>query len=517
LVGRRQHVSCLLTPNSVGPPVVAIIGAGIGGIGMAIRLKRAGRDDFVILEQADRIGGTWRDNTYPGCTCDIPSHLYSLSFAPKADWSRRYASQPEIHQYLEDCIDRFGLRPHLRLEVRLKKATFDNTDGLWRMQTDPGPELAARLLVLAIGMLHRPAIPALHGIESFSGAMFHSARWDHAVEMRGKRVAVIGTGASAVQLVPHVAEQAAHLVLFQRTPAWVLPKPDSPFGPRRRSAMRHVPLLRRTLRAWLYWSHEIRGVGLVRFPRLMAGPERQARSHAKRQIGDDELRKLLTPFDRMGCKRILLSDEFYPSLNRSNVQLVSAPIKRVLSDGLVTADGVEHRADILVFATGFQATDPIGPIEVVGRGGITLSAAWRDGAQAHLGLAVAGFPNLFLLGGPNTGLGHNSVLFMLEAQIRHVLRCLRLLRLRGAVSIEVRQGVQAAFARRLDGWMKRTVWLSGCRSWYLDRNGRNTTLWPGFSVGYWLRVQLISVRDYQLTRAERRRRFPAWARIRRRA
>jgi cation diffusion facilitator CzcD-associated flavoprotein CzcO len=488
---------------------VAIVGAGFGGIGMAIRLKRAGRDDFVILEEADKIGGTWRDNTYPGCTCDIPSHLYSLSFAPQAAWSRRYASQPEIYRYLEDCINRFGLRPHLRLGVCLKKATFDSTAGLWRLQTDPGPEMAAQVLVLATGMLHRPAIPVLPGIESFGGATFHSARWDHAVDLRGRRVAVIGTGASAVQLVPHVAAQAARLLLFQRTPAWVLPKPDPPFGPRHRWAMRHVPLLRRALRAWLYWSHEVRGAGFVLFPGLMAGPERRARSHAKRQLGDGELRTLLTPSYHMGCKRILLSDDFYPSLSRANVQLVSAPIEGVLPDGLVTADGVEHRADVLVFATGFRATDPIGPIEVVGCNGVTLSAAWRDGAQAHLGVAVAGFPNLFLLGGPNTGLGHNSVLFMLEAQIRHVVRCLRLLRLRKAISIEVRQEVQAAFARRLDRWMRRTVWLSGCRSWYLDRNGRNATLWPGFSVGYWFQMRLISARHYRLACPERRRLLPA--------
>jgi cation diffusion facilitator CzcD-associated flavoprotein CzcO len=480
---------------------VAIIGAGFGGIGMAIRLKRAGRHDFVIIEQADRIGGTWRDNTYPGCTCDIPSHLYSLSFAPRADWSRQYASQPEIQRYLEDCIDHFGLRPHLRLRVCLKQAAFDSAAGLWRMQTDPGSDLTARLLVLATGALHRPAFPALRGIESFRGAMFHSARWDHAVQMRGRRVAVIGTGASAAQLVPHVAREAAHLALFQRTPAWVLPKPDRTLGPRRRWAMRHIPLLRRAVRAWLYWSHEVRAVGFVWFPGLMAGPERQARSHAKRQLADDELRARLTPSDRIGCKRILLSDDFYPSLNRPNVQLVDAPIIHVLPDGLVTADGIEHRVDILVFATGFQATDPLDPIEVVGRNGVTLSAAWRNGAHAHLGLAVAGFPNLFLLGGPNTGLGHNSVLFMLESQIDHVLRCLRLLRRRKALSIEVRQDVQAAFARRLDRWMRRTVWLSGCRSWYLDRNGRNTTLWPGFTVGYWARVRRASARIYRFRAA----------------
>ena len=479
---------------------VAIIGAGFGGLGMAIRLKQAGITDFVVIEQAETVGGTWRDNTYPGCACDIPSHLYSLSFAPSAAWSRRYPTQPEIQQYLQDCVDQFDLRPYLQLGTTLKAATFDN--GVWRLKTDTSPDLTARFLVFAQGALHRPAMPELSGIEIFQGTIFHSARWNHATELAGKRVAVIGTGASAVQFVPRIAEAVASLSLFQRTPPWILPKNDPPTGPRQLWALRHVPLLRKTLRAWLYWTHEMRALGFVRFPRLMLAAERQARSHAKRQLNDDALRQRMTPTDRIGCKRILLSNDFLPSLNRPNVQVVAEPIARVAPNGVLTADGIEHPADILIFATGFKATDPLGAIQITGRDGVTLTEAWRDGMQARLGLAVAGFPNLFLLGGPNTGLGHNSIVFMLEAQIGHVLRCLRVLRRRHASSIEVRVEAQAGFNRRLNRWMGRTVWLSGCKSWYLDRNGRNTTLWPGFSIGYWWRARRVSMRDYRVTEGD---------------
>ena len=478
---------------------VAIIGAGFGGLGMAIRLRLAGMRDFVVIEQAEAVGGTWRDNTYPGCACDIPSHLYSLSFAPRAAWSRRYPTQAEIQHYLEECVDRFDLRAHLRLGTSLLGATYD--DGVWRLRTDAGMELTARLLVFAQGALHRPALPGLSGIGTFQGTVFHSARWDHGSDLAGKRVAVIGTGASAIQFVPRIAGTVAALSLFQRTPPWILPKNDPATGSRQLWALRRVPLLRRALRVWLYWTHEMRAVGFVLLPRLLLAAERQARSHAKRQLTDGAVRERMTPTDRIGCKRILLSNDFLPSLNRPNVQVVTEPIARVVPHGVVTADGAEHPADVLIFATGFRATDPLGAIQITGRDGVTLAAAWRDGMQARLGLAVAGFPNLFLLGGPNTGLGHNSIVFMLEAQIGHVLRCLRLLRRRRAISIEVRVDAQAGFSRRLDRWMARTVWMSGCRSWYLDRNGRNTTLWPGFSVGYWWRARRVSERDYRLTGA----------------
>ena len=469
------------------PHGVVIVGAGFAGIGMAIRLCQAGLDDFILLEQATEIGGTWRDNTYPGCACDIPATLYSFSFAPSGDWSRRYPSQAEIQRYLLDCVDRFGVRPHLRLGTTLAEATHDETTGLWRLRTEAGDSLSARVLVLAPGTLHHPALPDIPDLERFAGPAFHSARWDHGVDIAGKRVAVIGTGASAIQLVPELAKQAAHLTLFQRTPAWVLPKHDPVAGRVRRAMMRAIPLLRRIERAWVYWSHESRAVGFILAPRLMEAVERRARTFAKRQLNDPVLRERLTPDYRIGCKRVLLSNDFLPALERPNVTVIDTPIARVEAGGLVIADGVTHPADVLVFATGFKATEPLGSLRVIGRDGVSLAEAWREGLPAWLGLAAPGFPNLFLLGGPNTGLGHNSIVFMLEAQIEHALRTLQRMRRQGIGSVEIRRDVASRFTTWLDARMQRTVWLSGCRSWYLDAAGRNTTLWPGFSIGFWFR------------------------------
>jgi Flavin-binding monooxygenase-like len=352
-----------------------------------------------------------------------------------------------------------------------------------------GPRRAGRLTVIKRGRVG--------GIESFRGEAFHSARWKHDAELHGKHVAVIGTGASAAQIVPRIADHVAHLTLFQRTPPWVLPKSDTSFSPLRQWVLRHVPIIRLTLRAWSYWTHEIVALGFTVFPHLLTWFERRARSHGKRQISNEALRHLLTPAYRIGCKRVLLSDDFLDSLTRPNAHVVASPIVDVVPDGLVRADGAKHRAEVVIFATGFQANGAYDCIRIVGRDGVTLSEAWRDGMQARLGVAVSGFPNLFLLGGPNTWLGHNSVVFMLEAQINHVLRCLRLLKKRGSTSVEVRLEAQAMFIRRLDKWMQRTVWSTGCRSWYLDRNGRNTILWPGLSAGYWLRTLLVSGRSYR--------------------
>jgi cation diffusion facilitator CzcD-associated flavoprotein CzcO len=477
---------------------VAIIGAGFGGIGMAIRLKQAGLDDFLLIEQADDIGGTWRDNHYPGCACDIPAQLYSFSFAPNGDWSRRYPTQAEIQSYLQDCVTRFGLRRQLRFGSGLQEATFDAERSLWRLRLANGERIEARVLLISVGLLHRPAIPAIAGLDGFGGARFHSARWDHGVDLAGKRIAVVGSGASAIQFVPLIAAAAANLVLYQRTPSWILPKHDPPAGPRMRQALRHVPLLRRAIRAWTYWTHEARAVGFVLAPWLMRAAERRARSHAKRQLADAAVREAVTPDYQIGCKRILPSNDFFPTLNQPNVAVVTAPILRVTRNAVETTDGIERAADVLIFATGFNATEPLADIRIVGRDGITLAEAWRGGTQALLGLTVSGFPNLFLLGGPNTGLGHNSVVFMLEAQIGYILRCLRLMQRRGAAVMEVRAGAQDRYNVRLRRWMRRTVWLSGCRSWYLDRFGRNTTLWPGFSFGYWARTRLISRRDYRI-------------------
>ncbi|MBN8906849.1 MAG: NAD(P)/FAD-dependent oxidoreductase, partial [Rhodospirillales bacterium] len=378
-------------PDPAGAPrtsEVAIIGAGFGGIGMAIRLRQAGIDDFVLLEQASDIGGTWRDNHYPGCACDIPANLYSLSFAPRAAWSRRYPTQPEILDYLHDCVARFDLQPHLRLGAALQEAVFDAARGLWCLRLADGARIEARMLVLSLGQLHRPAIPAVEGLDRFAGPCFHSARWDHGVDLAGKRVAVIGTGASAIQFVPRIAEQAAQLDVYQRTPPWILPKHDPAAEPLRLRALRLVPLLRRTLRAVTYWQHEARAVGFVLAPRLMQAVERRARSHAKRQLADGDVRSAMTPEYRIGCKRILLSNDFLPALNRPNVTLLTRPIARVTPAGVCTDDGGERPADVLILATGFRASDPLGDLRIIGRDGANLAQAWRDRLPTRLGLAM---------------------------------------------------------------------------------------------------------------------------------
>lgn len=469
---------------------VAIIGAGFGGLGLAIRLRQAGRDDFVVLEQAQDVGGTWRDNTYPGCACDIPANLYSYSFAQAGTWSRRYPSQPELLAYLRDCSARFGVGPHLRLGTALRAATYDADQAVWRLRTDGG-ELTARALVLAVGALHRPAIPDIPGLDTFAGPRFHTARWDHGVALDGKAVGVIGTGASAVQLVPAIAQKTRTLLLFQRSAAWVLPKHDPEASGLRRRIQRNGGPARWLARAWTFWTHEARAIGFVTFPSLMASAERRARSFAKRHLIDPALRERLTPDYTIGCKRVLLSNDFLPALNRDNVRVVTDPITRVTPDGIETRDGTHHRLDVLVHATGFQAANPLGEVRITGRDGLLLDQVWHQGMHAWLGLAVAGFPNLYLLGGPNTGLGHNSVVFMLEAQINHVLRRLR------AGPSEVTTQAETGFRAWLDARMRRTVWLSGCRSWYLDEAGRNTTLWPGYCVGYWWRTRFARASAYQ--------------------
>ncbi|HET6608627.1 MAG TPA: NAD(P)/FAD-dependent oxidoreductase [Rhodopila sp.] len=481
--------------TQVEPLGVAVIGAGFGGIGMAIRLKQSGRNDFLLIEQAGDIGGTWRDNRYPGCACDIPASLYSFSFATNGAWSRRYPTQAEILAYLHDCVDRFGIRPHLRLGQRLEEAAFDIDEAVWRLRLADGSALVARALVVSVGQLHSPSIPDFAGLERFSGPSFHSSRWDPAIDLTGKRVAVIGTGASAIQFVPQIAPAAASVTLYQRTASWILPKQDPVAGRLRRWIFSRSAPLRRLVRTWTFLAHDARAVGFVWAPSLLTAVERRARSFAKRELDDGALREAVTPDYRIGCKRVLLSNDFLAALNRPNVSVVTDGIDAVTSQAIVTADGSVRPADVLIFATGFRATESMSGLRITGPSGRTLTDAWRDGMKARLGVAVAGFPNLFLLGGPNTGLGHNSVVFMLEAQIGHILRCIRLLRTRRV--LEVRADAQARFLAWLDRRMSRTVWLSGCRSWYLDRSGRNTTLWPGFAAGYWLRLRLPAGRAYR--------------------
>jgi len=475
---------------------VLIIGSGFSGLGMAIALKQEGRRSFVVLEKAGEVGGTWRENTYPGCACDIPSQLYSFSFEPEPNWTRVFPPQAEILAYLKRCADKYGVRPHVAFGAEAVCAVWDEAARLWSVTTRDGRRFRARTVVAGKGALHRPAIPDLPGLESFAGPAFHSAEWRHDVDLAGKRVAVVGAGASAIQFVPKVAPLAERLTVFQRTPPWIVPKPDRPISEKSRARFARRPWLQAAVRSFWYWFLEKNARARLD-PRLTGPSERLALKHLHAQIADPGLRAKLTPDYRLGCKRVLISGDYYPALTRPNVALETAPIARVEPDAVVTADGRRTTADVLIFGTGFQVTDQSAdPLEVVGRGGRRLKDDWRGGLSAHLGITVSGYPNWFLLMGPHTGLGHNSMVYMIESQIRYVMSALKALDRRGAAALEVTAEAQAAFATEMDRKLQGTVWMSGCGSWYLDADGRNTTVWPDYTFRYRARTRALNPEDY---------------------
>jgi cation diffusion facilitator CzcD-associated flavoprotein CzcO len=475
---------------------VVIVGAGFSGIGMAIALLKEGRTSFVVLERADDLGGTWRDNTYPGCACDIPSHLYSYSFEPKPDWSRMYPPQPEIRAYLQAVAAKYGVTPFIRFGRTVTAMTWEAQGRFWRVTTSDGQALTARIVASGMGGLSNPAIPQLKGAERFAGAAFHSAKWDHAYDFKGKSVAVIGTGASAIQFTPQIARKAAKLHIFQRTPPWVVPKGDRPMRPWERRLFRLAPFSQTWLRRAIYCGLEIRAPAFGQPERL-----RMAQKLAKRfmdsVIKDPELRQKLTPDYVMGCKRILISNDYYPTLNRENVELVTEPIDEVRESGIVTADGRLREVDAIVYGTGFGAMDPLYRVEVRGEGGRRLAEDWEHGAQAYLGLTVAGYPNLFFLMGPNTGLGHNSMIYMIESQIQYVMDAIRLMERKGASAMEVKPQAQAVFNTDLQQRIAGSVWnAGGCKSWYLNAEGRNVSLWPGYTFTYRRRTRKVDEAAY---------------------
>lgn len=480
------------------PLAVLIVGAGFSGLAMAIRCRQAGIGPLRVIEKAESIGGTWYDNTYPGAACDIPSHLYSLSFAPKADWSRMYAPQAEILAYLRETAERHGLMPLIGLGTTFQGATRDEAASVWRVKTDRGP-ITARAIVSGMGGLHHPAYPAIPGRDGFAGPAFHTAAWDHSVDLAGKRVGVIGTGASAIQVVPELAKIAGHLTLFQRTPPWIMPKHDHAIAERAKARYRRLPLARQLERARLFWLHEVRAfLGFTKVSKLTGQAEALARRHLAKAVPDKDLRAKLTPNYRLGCKRVLISDDYYPALQRPNVTLETGGIARITGTGAVTGDGRAHDLDVLVYATGFDVTATFARMDLVGRGGLRLKEAWADGMGAYQGITVAGFPNYFMLLGPNTGLGHNSVVSMIEIQVQHVLDCLRALR-RGTRTIEVRPEAQARFLDRIRARLADSIWQAGgCRSWYLDSEGRNATLWPDSVMAYRRSARRARMTDYRL-------------------
>lgn len=497
-VSSDREVSSAVTATKPKHVRVAIVGAGFSGLGLAIRLKQQGVNDFVLLERADDVGGTWRDNTYPGCACDVPAHLYSFSFAPNPNWSHTFAPQPEILEYLRYCARKFGVTPHICWNHEVQDAAWDEDSQQWRITTNRG-EFTAQLLALGNGPLSEPAIPPIPGIERFEGTMFHSSRWSHTYVLTGKRVAVIGTGASAIQFVPHIQPQVDRLLLFQRTPPWILPRLDRYIEEKRRALFHRLPIVQRFIRTRMYWQRELLVLGFTSRTRLMDRAEQLARQHMEAQVPDPALREKLKPSYRMGCKRILLSDDFYPAITQENVEVITDRISEVRPNSIVTADGVERACDTIIFATGFHVTDMPMAEHVYGRGGQSLADAWSAGPQAYLGTTVAGFPNLFLLIGPNTGLGHTSMIFMIESQLPYILGCLRLLERRRLQAFDVRPEAQDAYNAEVQQRMQGTVWTSGCASWYLDARGRNTTLWPGFTWDYRRKTRRFDAANYYLT------------------
>jgi cation diffusion facilitator CzcD-associated flavoprotein CzcO len=490
------------TPTATLPAEadVVIVGAGFAGLGMAIKLQQAGFEDYVVLERGAKVGGTWHFNSYPGCGCDVPSHLYSFSFAPNPGWTQTYSKQPEIEAYLQRVARDFGTEQRTFTETTVEGASWDDDAQRWTVETSRGA-IHGRVLVSAAGPLSDPRVPDIEGLDSFEGHVMHSAQWDHDYDLRGKRVASIGTGASAIQYVPEIAPEVEQLFVFQRTPPWIMPHSDRPIRPFERRLYRRFPALQKLVRGGIYSARELLVLGFAKQPKLMGPVQKIAVKHRERQISDPELREKVAPDYTIGCKRILPSNKWYPALDRDNVELVTEGIGEVRPHSVVTTDGTEHEVDAIIFGTGFNVTDIPVAKALRGRDGRLLDEHWGGSMHAHLGCTIPGFPNLFLLLGPNTGLGHSSMVYVIESQIAYVLDALRTMRDRGAEVAEVKPEAEQAFNAELDRRMQGTVWNTGCSSWYLDDTGRNATLWPDWTWVFRRKTARLDPSEYELRTA----------------
>lgn len=472
-----------------------IIGSGFSGLCMAIALKKSGRQDFLILEKGDGVGGTWRDNTYPGAACDVPSNMYSFSFEPNPNWSRMYSGQAEILNYMQHCADKYDLMPHVQANSEVHELRWDEQQRIWHVSLADGSMMTARIVVSGVGGLSRPALPKVKGLDQFAGPVFHSADWHHEVDLTDKRVAVIGTGASAIQFVPEIVPQVAKLSLFQRTPPWIVPKPDGRINPVIRHIFQHIPAAQRFARNSIYWQSELFGLGFLH-PSLMKPIKNLALWHLERQVPNAELRDKLTPNYTIGCKRVLFSNNYYPAVSQDNVDVIASGVSEVTRDSVIDSEGVAHPVDVVICGTGFDAQNPFGPLKIYDRKQHELRE--RGSMSAYLGIMMSDAPNLFFLLGPNTGLGHNSIIFMIESQVNFVMQCLDQMKQNRRASVEVRADAEQAFNDKLRKQQKGTVWTSGgCKSWYLDENGQNTTLWPGFTWQYWLKTRSVDFADFK--------------------
>lgn len=497
---RRYDRQAVKQPAAGDTLEAVIVGAGIAGLCMAMRLRRAGIDDFVILDAADGLGGTWRDNTYPGLACDVPAMLYSISFEPKRDWSRKYPPQAEILEYLQRCAERYDLLRRTRFATHVDSARFDSAAGGWHIYTSNDERWHARFLIAATGQLNRPYTPSFAGQDRFRGRQFHSARWEHDFDPTDKRIAVIGNAASAIQFVPQIAPQARQLYVLQRSANWMVARRDRAYTRVERALLQRVPGAARLLRGWLWLRHELRWPVFARgggaLHRLFQAVVRRG---MHRRIPDERLRETLTPRYPLGCKRILLSDDYYPALTRDNVTLVTEAVERLTDDALVTADGVTRTVDAVIYATGFRTTEFVTPMKVYGRDGRELSNdAWQEGAEAYLGMTVPRFPNFFMLYGPNTNLGHNSIIFMIEQQVGYVLQCIQGVRDRQMGSLELRPWIMQRWRRECACALQRTVWATHCDSWYKTASGRIVNNWPYSTLTYWWRTRRPNFGDYEL-------------------
>lgn len=482
---------------------IVIIGTGFAGLGLGVKLRELGIEDFVILEQANGVGGTWRANTYPGAACDVQSHLYSFSFEPNPRWSRMFAEQGEILEYLEHVADKYDIRRHIKFGCSVVSATWNDRRAVWTVTLADGRSLTCKALVAGTGGLSRPALPSIPGKEHFRGDMFHTAEWRHDVDLSDKRVAIIGTGASAIQVLPALAGKVKSIKLFQRTPPWIMPKPDRAISALEKKLFETVPASQQLFRTAIYWMLESRVLGFVVRPAVMEQAKKLALRYLNAQVRDPVLRAKLTPDYAVGCKRVLMSNDYFEALQRDDVELVTDGIAELRERSIATRDGKDHEVDVVVFATGFQVGDFLAaPFEICGRNGLDLNDAWRNGAEAYLGTSIAGFPNFFTISGPNTGLGHTSMVFMIEAQIQYISDCLRTMREQKLAAVDVKKEVQDRFNRKLHARMAKTIWATGgCKSWYQNSAGKNTALWPGSTIDFRKRTARFDATKYEILEA----------------
>ncbi len=486
---------------------IIIIGTGFAGMGMAMKLRDAGREDFIILEKASDVGGTWRDNTYPGCECDIPSHMYSFSYELKTDWSKSFSGQEEIWSYMREVADEQGIRPYISFGVEVTGASWDDDRQRWTVETAGGETYEARVVVAGVGGLHIPNVPEIDGADTFAGPVFHSSRWDHSVDLTGKKVVVIGTGASAIQFVPIIAEQAGHLTLFQRTPPWVLPKNDKPAPQWRTTLFEKVPAAQRAYRNALYWTLEARAIAFNGHLNVLPLAEKVVKHQLAKQVPDADLRAKLTPDYRLGCKRVLQSNTYYPTFMRDDVTLTTEGVAQIVSDGVIDKLGHKVEADVIIYGTGFHVIDAFDYLDIRGRDGVGLAEQFREhGTETYMGMMVNQFPNLAFMLGPNTALGHNSVVFMIEQQTKFIVKLIEEMDARGAVSAEPTLEAQTDFNVEIQRLVEKGIWTQGgCTSWYLDSHGKNRTIWPKFTFQYWWETRKVNAPDFAWTAKARQK------------